>query len=337
MKLDCYGVLGLSPTAEDVVIRAAYLALMRSYHPDRNPSAEAAARARAITEAYKTIGDPARRAEYDASRWEHQFEILGYEEEVEPQLWRKAPLFQWPRLSRLHWPSLPKIRWPKAPAIRWSTAPEIRWPKAPAIGAVAASGLAIVLALMVLPMIPSGREGTPRPQPSTAPTQKAVAVTAALPERTTQPKPPSELVAAVPSTPTEAGPPPAPTAETLPEKAQSTRSEPAIASGKIPVAVRSKAPPEARQASLSSPRSAGQSAPSKSAPVDQKARVAALESMSTSFYNQSLGHADDARRSQLQQARDLFVNARNACRSDSCVGDAHASYIRDISQIMQRP
>ena len=85
VKLDCYAVLGLSPTAEDVVIRAAYLALMRSYHPDRNGSAEAAARARAITEAYKTIGDPARRAEYDASRWEHQYEILGYDEHGLPR------------------------------------------------------------------------------------------------------------------------------------------------------------------------------------------------------------------------------------------------------------
>ena len=70
--------------------------------------------------------------------------------------------------------------------------------------------------------------------------------------------------------------------------------------------------------------------------VDEKARIAALEGMSTSFYNQSVSHADDARRSQLQQARGLFVNARNACRSDSCVGDAHASYIRDISRIMNK-
>ena len=303
------------------MIRAAYLALMRSYHPDRNPSAEARERAQAITEAYKTIGDPARRAEYDASRWEYQFEILGYEEEAEPQLRRKAPLFQWPRLSGLRWPSLPQIRWPKAPEI----------------GAVAATAVAIVLAVMVLPMIQSGRADTTRPQPATAPTQKAVAVTGALPERTTRPKPLSELLAVVPSTPTEAGPPPAPTTETLPEKALSTQSEPAKASGKIPVPVKSDVPPNARQAALSSPPSAGQPAPSKPAPVDQKARVAALESMSTSFYNQSLGHADDARRSQLQQARDLFVNARNACRSDSCVGDAHASYIRDISQIMKKP
>src|SRR5688500_14770972 len=63
-----YSTLGLSPASEDVVIRAAYLALMRRYHPDRNPSAEAAARARAIAAAYAVLGDPGRRAEYDDMR-----------------------------------------------------------------------------------------------------------------------------------------------------------------------------------------------------------------------------------------------------------------------------
>ena len=145
VKLDCYAVLGLSPRAEDVVIRAAYLALMRSYHPDRNPSAEAAARARTITEAYKTIGDPARRAEYDASRWEHRLEVLGYEEELQPRLWRRTSAIQWPKLPALAWP---RIQWPRMPTIRW--------PKAPLIGAVAASALAIVLAVTVLPKTHSG-------------------------------------------------------------------------------------------------------------------------------------------------------------------------------------
>ena len=48
MTPDYYAILGVSPASEDVVIRAAYLALMRRYHPDRNASAEAAERARAI-------------------------------------------------------------------------------------------------------------------------------------------------------------------------------------------------------------------------------------------------------------------------------------------------
>ncbi|HUE80438.1 MAG TPA: DnaJ domain-containing protein [Sphingomicrobium sp.] len=65
---DYYATLGLSPASEDVVIRAAYLALVRRYHPDGNPSAAAAARTRAVNAAYAVLGDPERRAEYDQAR-----------------------------------------------------------------------------------------------------------------------------------------------------------------------------------------------------------------------------------------------------------------------------
>jgi len=65
---DCYAILGVSPAAEDVVIGAAYRALMRHYHPDTNPDPAARARVREITAAYAVLRDPARRAEYDAQR-----------------------------------------------------------------------------------------------------------------------------------------------------------------------------------------------------------------------------------------------------------------------------
>jgi hypothetical protein len=65
---DHYATLGVSPTSEDVVIRAAYLALMRRYHPDRNSSAEAAERAQAITHAYEVLSNWRRRSEYDLKR-----------------------------------------------------------------------------------------------------------------------------------------------------------------------------------------------------------------------------------------------------------------------------
>lgn len=64
---DHYAVLGVSPTSEDVVIQAAYRALMRRYHPDADPSSEAAQRAQAINAAYAVLGDPEKRARYDGS------------------------------------------------------------------------------------------------------------------------------------------------------------------------------------------------------------------------------------------------------------------------------
>ena len=68
MTSDCYAILGVSPAAEDVVIGAAYRALIRHYHPDTNPDPAAQARAREITAAYAVLRDPASRAEYDARR-----------------------------------------------------------------------------------------------------------------------------------------------------------------------------------------------------------------------------------------------------------------------------
>jgi hypothetical protein len=49
------------------VIRAAYRALMRRYHPDADPSGEAAQKAQAINAAYAVLSDPDKRTRYDGS------------------------------------------------------------------------------------------------------------------------------------------------------------------------------------------------------------------------------------------------------------------------------
>jgi curved DNA-binding protein CbpA len=69
-KKDYYAILGVLPTAEDVVIRAAYKALAQRYHPDRNPGTreEATRRMAEINEAYATLSDPAERTRYDSTR-----------------------------------------------------------------------------------------------------------------------------------------------------------------------------------------------------------------------------------------------------------------------------
>ncbi len=68
MTPDHYAALGLNPTCDEAVIREVYLALMREYHPDKNPSLAAAERARAITAAYAVLGDPDKRLSYDERR-----------------------------------------------------------------------------------------------------------------------------------------------------------------------------------------------------------------------------------------------------------------------------
>ncbi len=59
-----YRILQVDPAAEDVVIHAAYRALMKRHHPDAGGTAHAAER---LNAAYATLRDPARRARYDRS------------------------------------------------------------------------------------------------------------------------------------------------------------------------------------------------------------------------------------------------------------------------------
>lgn len=67
---DYYAVLGVSPDAEDIVIRAAYRALAQRYHPDRAgaPDANAHTRMAELNAAYAVLSDQARRSAYDRLR-----------------------------------------------------------------------------------------------------------------------------------------------------------------------------------------------------------------------------------------------------------------------------
>jgi hypothetical protein len=63
-----YDYLQVSPRADAGVIHAAYRALARQYHPDVNNSSHASRLMREINAAYHVLGDPDRRARYDAHR-----------------------------------------------------------------------------------------------------------------------------------------------------------------------------------------------------------------------------------------------------------------------------
>ena len=65
---DHYSTLGLAPSADDVVVHAAWRALLRKHHPDTSTAPDAEARTRDINRAYATLIDPQQRAAYDRSR-----------------------------------------------------------------------------------------------------------------------------------------------------------------------------------------------------------------------------------------------------------------------------
>jgi curved DNA-binding protein CbpA len=62
--VDLYDLLQVSPRATLGVIRAAYRALARDYHPDTNATPGAARYMLRLNEAYDVLSDPVRRARY---------------------------------------------------------------------------------------------------------------------------------------------------------------------------------------------------------------------------------------------------------------------------------
>ena len=60
-----YSLLGISREASDAEIKKAYRKLAMEFHPDRNPSPQAEAKFKEITEAYEVLRDPQKRAMYD--------------------------------------------------------------------------------------------------------------------------------------------------------------------------------------------------------------------------------------------------------------------------------
>jgi DnaJ-class molecular chaperone len=63
-----YRLLGVAPSASAQELRAAYLARARQLHPDKDGSAGAEERFKALSEAYTVLSDRQRRAEYDRGR-----------------------------------------------------------------------------------------------------------------------------------------------------------------------------------------------------------------------------------------------------------------------------
>lgn len=69
MAKNYYEVLGVSKTANEEELKSAFRKLARQYHPDLHPGDEAAAnKFKEVNEAYETLSDPQKRAEYDAAQ-----------------------------------------------------------------------------------------------------------------------------------------------------------------------------------------------------------------------------------------------------------------------------
>lgn len=65
---DHYTALGLASSASLADIKKAFRQKASLYHPDRNTAADAAARFRAVQEAYDVLSDDTKRQAYDDNR-----------------------------------------------------------------------------------------------------------------------------------------------------------------------------------------------------------------------------------------------------------------------------
>jgi len=63
--MDHYAALGIGRSADADAVRAAYRDAVRRWHPDRDPSPDAAARFLAAQRAYHVLSDQKKRLEYD--------------------------------------------------------------------------------------------------------------------------------------------------------------------------------------------------------------------------------------------------------------------------------
>lgn len=65
---DHYAALGVDADATEAVLKSAYRRKASQFHPDRNPSADAAEQFRTVQQAYDILSDPVKRREHDENR-----------------------------------------------------------------------------------------------------------------------------------------------------------------------------------------------------------------------------------------------------------------------------
>ncbi len=292
---DHYATLGVAPRSEAVVVRAAYLALMRLYHPDKSSSSESSERAQAITAAFAVLGDVEKRLKYD---WDRR--------RAAEELALKSP----PRLTKVHYGfiatsvlalALVPIAFTQAPqrtadpiAQRAAESPARTGPRS-----LPASSKELRVA-----------SGPAVAKPISRPTPDPTAMPDAIADRVTTQE--SKLEKA----PRVTAPPPRATLTPLERPRVATRTKVIQ-----PMATASTKCDSAR--------------PGADTEVCNNDNLAALDRLAATFHGQSLEAGNAAKRAALVDARKGFLSRREACRSEPCLRSAYLRHMREISRIIE--
>jgi curved DNA-binding protein CbpA len=107
-----YAILGVLPSAEPVVIAAAYRALAKKYHPDSCTGDKTVAemRMKEINEAYETLSNETRRSQYNRNN-QGKFEDFEFDEDPIQSAFDDAERAQeadW-QLATEYYPDLPQL------------------------------------------------------------------------------------------------------------------------------------------------------------------------------------------------------------------------------------
>ena len=296
---DHYATLGVTPRSEDVVVRAAYLALMRLYHPDKSSSPASVERAQAIIAAFAVLGDPETRIRYDWDRRRAAEELAR-----PPQS----------RLTKTH-----RVLIAAAVMLLLIVPLSVMRTQQtggdPLIGPTAERG-----GPAALPPSTAGSIQTSKQGPIVRPLAEAVPMKPAPPDATRKPATIEEQVAA-----------PRPAVDKVPRVAAKTPRSP------LAPIERRQARTETRTAKLPASANANclSGGPGADAAVCKKDNLAALDRLGETFYRQSMRVGDATKRAALLASRNGLVDRREACRSDSCLRSAYLTHMREISAIVE--
>jgi hypothetical protein len=310
---DHYAVLGVSQASEDVVIRAAYRALMRRYHPDADPSSEASQRAQAINAAYAVLSDPDKRARYDGS--------LAAQGLIKPEERHRSSL------ARRMVPGPAGLIGIAALA---ATATLIAI--SPPIGMIPEDGLP--LSAEPRPSRADRSEsanpasGTQQDLPSADAAIRSTATTSQVPNAMLEP--PQEVVA-----PEDSGPPAVQSAQAEPPRRSAAKvpSRQGLSVAQPAVASRAQKPAVAVTEAAGTCRLGNGWA---DRTICRSSNLTALDRQHGMLYAQSWARADETKRAALLGSRGRFQEKRNSCRSESCLTSAYVARLREISDIMAR-
>ena len=307
MIADHYATLGVSPIANAAAIRAAYLALMREYHPDRNPDPEATLRAQAIIAAFKVLGDFDRRNHYDWDR-RREREAAAAAAAKRPRKVGAGVVAGAIGLAAVGaWVFTPS---PEAEPRRidppMAEARTVRQAKAkprPEVKRVAV------------------RDSKPGPvtvrvekRDSVAKVELRIEPVRVAKVKPVRPKPKVILAAAVRPKPTVER---APVAKVAAIKAPGPRVTPV--------------PNAPRQAKTAAKPAQQPSKPDTAASGD----LASLDQFVMNFYGQSWRYGDAPKRAALVQSRNSFVVRRAECAAEACKRAAYLKLMRDVSEIVE--